>query len=194
MENRNYSAIYRIMHWAIAFCMIFLLITIFLRLTWMNRDNVANIIQNYLSTKDVTMSRDEIVVLAKQIRKPMWNWHLYTGYVLTGLFCLRLMLPFFGAMKFSNPLKKGLTLKAKFQYWAYLIFYLGLAISLTTGLIIEFGPKTIKKSVEEIHALSLYYLIPFLIIHLGGVMLAEFGNQRGIISRMIRGKNSASSD
>lgn len=189
MENRTYSAIYRIMHWAMALCIIFLLITIFLRLTWMNKENVADIIQNYLSTKSVALSRDEIIVLAKQIRKPMWSWHIYTGYILTGLFSLRLLLPFFGAMKFSNPLRKGLPLKAKFQYWAYIIFYLGLAISLATGLIIEFGPKTLKKPVEEIHVLSLYYLIPFLIVHIGGVILAEFSNQPGIVSRIIRGGN-----
>lgn len=153
----------------------------------MNRENVADIIENYLATKNASLSREEIVVLAKQIRKPMWNWHIYTGYVLTGLFALRLFLPFFGTMKFANPLKRGLPFKVKFQYWAYLVFYACLAISLATGLIIEFGPKTIKKSVEEIHALSIYYLIPFLIIHLGGVLLAEFTNQPGIISRITSG-------
>ena len=89
MKHRNYSPIYRIMHWAIALCMILLLFTIFLRLTWMNKDNVADIIQNYLSTKDITLSREELIVLAKQIRKPMWDWHIYLGYILTGLFVMQ---------------------------------------------------------------------------------------------------------
>lgn len=73
MEHKSYSGIYRIMHWAIAINMLLLLVTIFLRLTWMNKDNVADIIQNYLATKDQTLSRDELIVLAKQIRKPMWD-------------------------------------------------------------------------------------------------------------------------
>ncbi|MBK7428266.1 MAG: cytochrome b/b6 domain-containing protein [Saprospiraceae bacterium] len=187
MENRNYPLVYRIMHWAIAFCMIFLLLTIFLRLTWMNKENVADIIQNYLSSTDITLSRDELIVLAKQIRKPMWNWHIYTGYVLTGLFCLRLALPFFGSMKFSNPLNKQLSAKVKFQYWVYLVFYACLSISLITGLIIEFGPKSMKGFMEEIHVLSIYYLVPFLIIHLGGVLIAEFTTHPGIISRIVSG-------
>lgn len=188
MENRNYSRSYRIIHWAMALCMTFILITIFLRLTWMNKENVADIIQNYLATTDKSLSRAELIVLAKQIRKPMWEWHIYMGYVLTGLFCLRLILPFFNKMKFSNPFNKKLSLKVKFQYWVYLVFYVCVAISLTTGLIIKFGPKNIKDTMEDIHTLSIYYLIPFLIIHIGGVLYAELTSQSGIISRIISGK------
>lgn len=186
MENRTYSLTYRIMHWAIALCIIFLLFTIFLRLTWMNKNNMADIIQNFLSTKDQSLSRDEIVTLAKQIRKPMWQWHIYTGYVLTGLFCLRLTLPLFGKMKFANPFNSQLSLRVKFQYWVYIIFYACLTTSLVTGLIIEFGPKSMKKTMEDIHVLSIYYLIPFLVLHIGGVLFAEFTSSPGIISRIVR--------
>lgn len=190
MEHKSYSRVYRIMHWAIAINMLLLLVTIFLRLTWMNKDNVADIIQNYLATKDQTLSRDELIVLAKQIRKPMWDWHIYLGYVLTGLFFLRLLLPFFGSMKFSNPFNNQLSTKVKFQYWVYLVFYFCFAISLITGLIIKFGPKDMKDLMEEIHELSLYYLIPFILIHLAGVFYAEFTSQQGLISKIISGKKS----
>src|SRR5690606_15235010 len=148
METRNYPALYRMMHWAIALCMIVLLLTIFLRLTWLNKTNVANIIQNYLAQTNKSLSADEAITLAKQIRKPMWNWHIYTGYVLAALFALRLTLPFFGKMKFANPLRSELALKVKLQYWVYLIFYVCLLISLITGLMIEFGPKDLKDATE----------------------------------------------
>ncbi len=187
MENKDYTIIYRIMHWAIAISMIFLLLTIFLRLTWMNREHIADIIQSYLATTNQSLSGEELIVLSKQIRKPMWEWHIYLGYVLTGLFCIRLALPFFDKMKFSNPFNKQLVLNEKFQYWVYLVFNTGVAISLVTGLIIKFGPKTLKSTMEEIHVLSIYYLITFLIIHFGGVLLAEFTTQHGIISRIISG-------
>lgn len=187
MENRNYSTIYRLMHWAIAICMILVLFTIFLRLTWMNKENVADIIQNYLSANDNSLSRDQMIVLAKQIRKPMWDWHIYLGYVITGLFFIRLILPFFGEMKFSNPFSKLLTTKEKVQYWIYLIFVGCFGVSLITGLVIELGPQTLKNSMEEIHVLSIYYLVAFLILHLGGVLMAEFSSQKGIISRIVSG-------
>lgn len=187
MEQIKYSKIYRIIHWAIAFSFLLLLITIFLRLTWMNKYNVAAIIEDYLKGTDQVLSQDQLIILAKKIRQPMWNWHIYIGYVLTGLFGLRFILPFFGHMKFQNPFVKILSAKDKFQKWLYIIFYVCVVISLVTGLIIEFGSKELKKPMEEIHVLGIYYLIGFIVIHVTGVLIAEFTNQKGIISRIVSG-------
>src|SRR5690554_5761676 len=187
METTTYTKVYRIIHWAIAISFLLLLITIFLRMTWMNKYHVADIIQEYLKTTNQTLSYDEAVLLAKQIRKPMWEWHIYLGYVLVGLFSIRFTLPFFGKMKFQNPLAKELSLKVKFQKWAYIIFYICVVASLITGLLIEWGPKDWKKPVEEIHELGVYYLVGFIVIHLAGVVIAEFTNQKGIISRIVSG-------
>lgn len=187
MEKRNYSVIYRLMHWSIAFCMLFILFTVFLRLTWMNKENVANIMQKYFADTNTSLTREQLIDLAKQIRKPMWVWHNYTGYVLSALFFLRLTLPFFGELKFANPFTKQLPLKVKFQYWVYLVFYVCVVISLATGLAIEFGPGNMKNTVEEIHVLSIYYLLTFLVLHIGGILIAEFTVNPGIISRIVRG-------
>lgn len=187
METTNYTRVYRIIHWAIAITFLLLLITIFLRLTWMNKYNMADIIQEYLKGTNQTLTYDEAVLLAKQIRKPMWEWHIYLGYVLVGLFSIRFTLPFFGKMKLQNPLAKELSLKVKFQKWAYIIFYICVVGSLITGLLIEWGPKDWKKPVEEIHELGVYYLVGFIVIHLAGVVIAEFTNQKGIISRIVSG-------
>lgn len=187
MKNREYSAIYRIMHWSIAICMTLLLVTIFLRLTWMNKNNVALIIQDYLATTDQKLTQDQLITLAKKIRKPMWDWHIYIGYALVGLYSIRIALPFFGQMKFSNPFNKDLGIKEKFQYWTYLIFYVCVVISLITGLIIVLGPKNLKEPMEEIHVLSIYYLLAFIVIHLSGVFFSELTTQQGLISRIVSG-------
>ena len=187
--TQTYSKIYRILHWAIAISFILLLITIFLRLTWLNKENIAVIIENFLSETDQVLSQDQLIVLAKQIRNPMWQWHIINGYVLVGLFCLRFMLPMFGEMRIQNPLNEKLNAKEKLQKWTYIIFYIGVVISLVTGLIIELGPKNLKEPFEKIHILSIYYLVPFVVIHLTGVLIAEFTDQKGIISRIISGEN-----
>lgn len=188
METRNYSKVYRILHWLIAFSFIFLLITIFLRKTWMEKNHVAEIIQAFLADKSYpALPEDDAILLAKKIRKPMWDWHIYLGYVLTGLYCIRLAVPFFGEMKFSSPFKAGLDMKTKFQFWVYLVFYACTAVSLITGLIIEFGPKEYKKPMEEIHELSLYYLLGFMILHFGGILIAELTSDKGLVSRIISG-------
>ncbi len=187
METTNYSKVYRIVHWAIAVAFLLLLITIFLRLTWMNKFNVAAIIENYLSDTGQFLTEDQLIVLAKKIRQPMWDWHIYLGYVLTGLFGLRFVLPLFGEMKFQNPLGKDLSTKERFQKWTYIIFYVCVVISLVTGLVIEFGPKDFKKPMEEIHELGIYYLVGFIILHWGGILVAELTDQKGIVSRIISG-------
>lgn len=188
METRNYSKVYRILHWLIALTFILLLLTIFLRKTWMEKNHVAGIIQDFLADNGhAALSQDDAILLAKKIRKPMWNWHIYIGYVLTGLYCIRLAVPFFGEMKFSSPFKAELDSKTKFQFWVYLVFYVCTAISLITGLFIEFGPKNLKDPMEEIHVLSLYYLLGFMVLHFGGVLLAECTTQKGLISRIISG-------
>lgn len=188
MKNRDYSLVYRLLHWAIAFSMLFLLLTIFLRLTWMNKVNVSAIIQDFLASTDIKMSEDDSITLAKQIRKPMWVWHIYVGYVLVGLYVIRLILPLFGEMKFPNPFRKELTAKEKFQCWVYVLFYICVAGSLFTGLMIEFGPDSVHELMEEIHVLSIYYLLTFIVLHFGGVLISEFTDQKGIISRVISGK------
>ncbi len=187
MNQTKYPTVYRIIHWAIAISFLLLLLTIFLRLTWMNKHNVAAILQDYIIGTGQTLSEDQLIVLAKKIRQPMWDWHIYIGYVLVGLFSIRFILPAFGHMKIQNPLSKDLTAKMKVQKWTYLIFYISVIVSLTTGLIIELGPKDLKKSMEDIHVLSIYYLLAFITIHLAGVLLAEFSDQKGIISRIVSG-------
>lgn len=187
MESKSYSTVYRIIHWAIAISFLLLLVTIFLRLTWMNKNNMASIIQDYLIGTGQKLSQEQSFALAKKIRQPMWDWHIYIGYVLLGLFSIRFILPAFGQMKFQSPFLKNQTVNLKFQKWTYLIFYVCVIVSLTTGMMIEFGPKTLEKTMEEIHVLGIYYLIAFIVVHLTGVLIAEFTTQKGIISRIISG-------
>ena len=190
MEKTKYSNIYRIIHWAIAFSFLLLLVTILLRLTWMNKNNMAVIIQSYLAGTDQVLSQDQILALAKKIRQPMWDWHIYLGYVLVGLFSIRFMLPVFGHMKFPNPFVKNLSAKVKLQKWTYILFYVFVIVSLTTGLILKFGSKEWKYPTEDIHKLGIYYLVAFIAIHLAGVLRAEFTDQKGIISRIVSGSKN----
>ncbi|MDO6801653.1 cytochrome b/b6 domain-containing protein [Wenyingzhuangia sp. 1_MG-2023] len=188
MKIKSYSSIYRIMHWAIAISMILLLITIFLRATWLNKNHVAEIIETYLKANtDVTLTHNQAIKLAKTIRSPMWNWHIYLGYVLTGLFAVRFALPLFGRMKFQNPFDKKNSFIDSSKAWTYILFYICIVISLVTGLLVVFGPKSIHHTSEEIHVLSIYYLLAYIALHIGGVLWAEFKKDKGIISRIISG-------
>jgi len=187
-DKKQYSVIFRIMHWSIAICMILLLLTIFLRMGWMNKHNVSDIIQEFLADKDLSLDENLSIKLAKKIRQPMWDWHIYLGYALVGLFALRFLLPFIGVMKFNNPFSKGLKIQQKVEYWVFILFYLCITASLFTGMMMEFGPEEWEHDMEDIHVLSLYYLLTYIVIHIGGVIVKELTSDKGLISRVISGK------
>nr|WP_299201771.1 cytochrome b/b6 domain-containing protein [uncultured Brumimicrobium sp.] len=90
-------------------------------------------------------------------------------------------------MRFQNPLEQNVSRKEKFQRWVYILFYFGVVISLVTSLIISLGPIEYKKSMEFFHVKSLFYLIPFILLHIVGVLYAEFTNHNGLISSVISG-------
>jgi hypothetical protein len=58
-------------------------------MTWMNKNNVSDILQSQLVEKGVVLTEEGTNLDAKKIRKPMWQWHSYIGYVLVGLFSIR---------------------------------------------------------------------------------------------------------
>jgi cytochrome b561 len=187
MNLRKFSLLFRVIHWSIAFCMLFMLLTVFLRLTWMNKTNIGNILQESLSKNSVVLSQEDAVKIGKDIRKPMWEWHIYIGYVLIFLFLSRMLAAFLGRVPFLNPLVPNLSLQEKLQAWVYLTYYFLLFLTLLTGFLIVNGPKTYKPFLESVHELSLYYTLAFLVLHIGGVILAELGEKKGIISNMISG-------
>ena len=180
----TYTLLDRLLHWALAFGILFILLTVFLRLNWMEKNHVAGILIDKLAALDIALNKEEAIKIAKQIRKPMFDWHITIGYVVTGIFVVRMMFHIKNKRSF-NPI----TTREKFQLWVYRIFYVLLAGTLITGLIIEFGPKSLKKSIETIHKLTLYYMVAFLILHFGGILLAELGSKKGIVSKMIGGDN-----
>ncbi len=53
-----------------------------------------------------------------------------------------------------------------------------------TGLYIKFGPDDALGNIaKDMHVLALWYLVPFLILHLGGIVLGENGKEKGIVSK-----------
>lgn len=174
--NRNF-VLHRILHWSIGFVILFILLTVFLRLNWMNKDIMAGILSRDLSALGVQIIYDDAVKIAKDIRRPMWNTHIYAGYILTGLFVFKMILVLIRGSSFNSPFHSGSSKRKRFQSWVYVFFYFFLSISLLTGLLIEMGPANWKASLEAIHSLSLYYVIPFLVVHFFGILFSKIRPQ-----------------
>lgn len=187
MRETRFNLASRLIHWAIAFTFLYILLTVLLRMGWMNKSSMGTIIHDGLAEQNVAINPDDATAIAKSIRRPMWNTHVIAGYVLIGLFVLRIILTWVQGMGFANPLKKGVSQYEKFKSWVYIIFYLLLGASLFTGIMIEFGPESMEHTMEDIHVLSLYYAIGFILLHTVGVIIADGGRDRGIVSKIITG-------
>ena len=187
MKEKRFNLASRIIHWAIAFAIMFLLLTVFLRLGWMNKDGMGEILREALQKKGIQLSKADAAVIGKEIRKPMWRYHVLAGYVLIGLYLIRMGITFIQGIAFKNPFSKQTSPKDKFKSWLYIIFYILFATSLFTGFMMVNGPKETKEIMEAIHVKSLYYMVVFIILHVGGVLLADMGTEPGIISRMVSG-------
>lgn len=75
---------------------------------------------------------------------------------------------------------------------SYTAFFLILLCMVLTGLGMSFGrdlgfSRDVFRAVKSVHEIAQYLIYAFVIIHLAGVILAENGKLRGIVSGMIHG-------
>jgi cytochrome b561 len=191
MREKRFNLASRLIHWAIAFTFLYILLTVLLRTGWMDRGAMGDIVKDNLAQNNISISGDQAGSIGRQIRKPMWDTHILAGYVLIGLFVVRLILMWVQGAGFANPLKKGVSSYDKFKSWVYIIFYILLAASLFTGFMKVNGPESLEHLMEDIHVQSLYYSIAFILLHTVGVLRADAGPERGIISKIISGDKPA---
>lgn len=191
MTDKRFNLASRLIHWAIAFTFLYLLLTVLLRLGWMNKNSMGEIISSGLAEKDITIDKDTAGTIAKQVRRPMWGTHTIAGYVLVALYLIRMAIFAIQGVTVISPFKKDITGYQRFRSFVYLLFYVFVAVSLITGLFIVFGPDSVHEFNEEVHKLSLYYMVAFIVLHIGGVVMADGGKERGIISKMISGDGAA---
>jgi cytochrome b561 len=172
----------------------FIIVTVLLRMGWMNKDHMAAVASASLHGRQVSLSREDAVAVGRAIRKPMWDMHIYAGYVLIALYCIRLGVMRIEGPVFKNPFSRKLSRKERFKSAIYLVFYICLGISLFTGAYINFIGKRYPGTyavMKAVHVQSLYYSLAFIFFHVGGVVLAELASDPGIISRMVHGRPSA---
>ena len=189
MKTKKFTKLHRVLHWLIAFGLLFILLTIFLRQNWINKYKVAEIITQQLSEIQVDIANNQAVVIAKKIREPMWQWHLYVGYFIAALYFVRILYIFIKGSFFNNPFSSETVGKEKVQAFIYILFYTFLGVSLITGGLVVFGAEENRHSIEAVHKLSNLWLMPFIILHLGGTVVGELTSQKGIVSKMINGSD-----
>ena len=191
---KKWSANFRIWHWVNALVVIGLLGTIFLRETFLNVKENTHIITEKLLTFGITLTPEQAKIVAKGIFAPMWNWHIYLGYVFAALVLYRIALFFTPSGKQSFCFKE-LDLHHKAVSAGYIVIYAALFFMALSGLIINFYQELglLKESaydIKELHEAVYNVILIFVPLHVAGVIVADIRDEKGIISNMIHGKGN----
>lgn len=181
-ENK-FHPVHRMIHWILAFGMLLAYLTGFLRMTWMDKKHVAAIIEGVNNA----INHDEAIKMAKAIREPMWEWHIYAAYVIFFAFAARLIYMALKGIRFPNPFDKKNPLKDRFQGSIYILFYIFVGVNVITGIYLKWIEGPLKDTMEDIHKWGLYWFPIFILLHFGGIWLGEKTTKKGVVSKMIGG-------
>lgn len=203
---QSHSAQLRIWHWLTFIFITGAIVTVLLNSTMLApRDNVK-LVQEQLERKGVTVTDDQAFAVSHEYEDKMWEVHKLIGFGLAILLLARVVIEFTQPEeeKMRNRLKKVLELsklndsnRAEYTHYlrvkrSYMLFFVLLLLMALTGLGMAFGrdlglSRGVHVSIKNFHELVQYFMYAFVVIHLAGVILAENGKMRGIVSGMIHG-------
>lgn len=200
------SAAIRIWHWLTFLVVTALILTVLFASTTLNPRQNIPVVQNVLKEKGAVISNDQAFAVAHLFDDKMWNLHKLFGFALAFLFLARI------GVELAQPRGEKIQTRMKNARLAYMqpgwdkkearhyllvrasysLFYLLLFAMVATGLLIAFGGDwgisgQTRHSIKEIHGFIQYLIYAFLFFHLAGVVLAELGKSKGIVSGMING-------
>lgn len=185
-NNKKFTKFHIILHWIMALALFVLFFTGFLRMEWMNKKHIVSTIESKVAVSQ--LSGDELKAIASEILKPMWQWHKLFAHIFIFAFAARIIYMLVKGIRFPNPFAKGIAMKEKLQGFVYIYFYIFAFISVSTGICIEkHFFDAWRESIESVHKFGLYWFPIFVLLHFSGIVLAEYSNKKGIVSRMIGG-------
>ena len=203
--RRKHALSIRIWHWTSFVGVTLALLTVCLAKTMFSSKTYAPLIQGKLQQSGISLTDDQAKSVAKLYSHAIWDWHVYIGYGLTILLAYRIILEFFqlkdqkiiGITKAAIVYLRGNNNKETQHYLLkqvmYWVYYLVITLMILTGLFIEFSSeypdlKPIRKVIKNIHGIGMYIIIAFVLLHIAGVLRAEFNKKsKGLISAMING-------
>jgi len=188
----KWSASFRLWHWIHAFVVLALLATVFLRKTFLSWRTNSEILSSKLLSMDINVSSEQAKLLAKAVRAPMWEWHILLGYALATLIIIRFILFFTKSGKQNYIGFTSFDLHHKVLSIAYIGIYAILFFMSVSGLILTFYQdlglhKASVHDIKEMHEFMFNAIWIFVVLHFGGLLIAEHRNEKGIVSKMING-------
>jgi len=185
----DYSRSLRAWHWLNAIAVSGLLLTFFLRKTFLSWHTNSQIIVEKLASLGVEVTAEQAKAVAKAIRAPMWEWHIIFGVMLALLVLFRAWI-FWQEAGFGYEEEESLHMRM--VHWGYKILYFILIFMAVSGLVLTWHEslglsEALTHTIKDLHELMAWTVVVFVPLHIIGVFVAENDDQRGIVSRMISG-------
>ena len=192
MVSKKWNLSFRLWHWLHAAVILGLLGTVFLRKTFLGWRTNSEILMQKLASFQIDITAEQAKVLAKAIRAPMWEWHIWLGYALAALVVWRIALFFTQSGKRNYMALQEENLHKKAVKLGYLVLYVVIAFMAVSGLVIHFYEtlgltKGTAHDIKELHELAYNVILIFVPLHIAGVVIADATEEKGIVSDMING-------
>ena len=202
--THDYSAAMRLWHWLNAALVSGQLLTIlFLKVIIQPRSAVAELHQ-----RQPDFSMEQGRALGRVISHRIWDWHIWMGLALAacwlGWTLMQALDPAgrrFGARLQATaqraglvpPAERGGARQALFAKLTYAVFYLAVTVMVVTGLALTWADDVawlgnLEHSVKEVHNVTMFVIIAYIVVHVVGVVRAELTKDKGLISRMVSGE------
>ncbi|HEV3412382.1 MAG TPA: cytochrome b/b6 domain-containing protein [Puia sp.] len=201
-----HSRAIRIWHWTFVLFVSATIGTVLLASTIFRTRNTVPLVEQQLQQGGVNVSEAQARAVAHEFNDQLWNIHRVIGYAL----CILLVSRYFieagqpRNQRLKYRLQKAMTYESTIPIervqrrhyvnvkTLYLFFYAVFATMAITGLILAFDDvqklQEFQKPAKEIHSLLQYVVYTFILIHLVGVIRADLGRHKGIVSGMIHGQ------
>ena len=185
---KNYSWHLRIWHWLNAVVVLGLLGTFFLRKTFLSWRANAEILSAKLQTFGIAVTPEQAGALARAVRAPMWEWHIILGYTFAALVVWRLVMLYKEGFGYAPQ-----NAHMAWVYRGYKLFYVIFAFMAVSGILLHLSGdiglgKAVTGFVKEWHELVAWSIVAFVVLHIGGVFIADNRDQKGITSKMVSGE------
>jgi Ni/Fe-hydrogenase 1 B-type cytochrome subunit len=203
-----HSAAIRIWHWSLFLFVSASFVTVLLASTVFRTRNTVAMVRDELQAKGAVVNADQARAVAHAYSDKLWDIHKWLGFGISLLVLIRIIIELTGPRpeRLGVQLKKALGLqpadrqtRMEVQQFIqvkriYIIFYLALLLMALTGLGLAFEDipflRAWRSSIKQIHGFLQWVIYGFVLIHLAGVILADLGKQKGLVSRMIHGKKA----
>jgi len=172
------------------------------------RENIG-LVQNQLKEKGIIVSEEQAFAVSHEYEDKMWDIHKLLGFGLAFLLLSRMVVELVqpNNEKIRTRIKNAMGFvklndenKVEYRHYinvkrVYLLFYLILLLMALTGLGLAFGrdlgfTREIHNTVKSVHSILQYCMYAFVFIHICGVVIAENGKVKGIVSGMINGNRT----